>query len=498
MRSHAHYDKRAPRVDFSSAALYLPAIQVICALLLSCLTTLAIAYFFSDTKSNALRAAVLSGIVSFVVVFKPVRVDECVGMDLIFDTVRPAVWTYWIAIVCQQMLHSCIDELDAPRIANISPAPVRPTFQPSTGKTVLFHVMVLAAMTAGFGRAYRPTSQQDLPFLVSSLCFLVIAMLPPHPKIELGPLCHVENAWDAGERVVRAVLFGVVFCALAYASEPARYSIGEITLCSARATAASAWILACVPMLLVLAPVQAGLAVFRRFRDAYAPVDEAHMHLASIHGSDDDRSLHEEDSYPNSFCKDVVLNRPSEHDAAASQMRPPVSALGSAHPVAPTSRFASGPLRASFNAAEFEGFPRTVYPPAASIDAACNHTFCQDGFSRASVPAPTTPSSSIGASQAQEGCAGSTSSGVGMNGNAGGVSPLLASTQSSLKCANVNTLSATSASSRRSTINLTFHSHDLSHLDVCATDGTASEHEFHNSTNSMMPSKERLHEISSM
>ena len=248
-------------IDFQSVALYLPAVQVVLALLLCCATTLTLASISGDCRSTAPRAATMSAIIALICVFRPIRVQEVHGMDLIFDTIRPAVVAYWIALICEQLVYTgCASNAatvaaDAASITNTT-----------TAHRIIYHILIVVAAIAGFLRAYHPMSQQDVPFLISTSALIFIAIFPPTPLDTSGPLCHVDGIWDAAERLARALLFGLVFCALAYASEPTRHCVGEIALCASRATAASAWILGVHPFMLPLAIVQSGLAILRRMR----------------------------------------------------------------------------------------------------------------------------------------------------------------------------------------------------------------------------------------
>jgi len=262
MNNHEMTSIRKSRdIDFHSVALYLPAVQVVMALLLCCATVLTLASTSADCRSAAPRAATLSAIVSLVCVFKPIRVQEVHGMDLIFDTIRPAVVTYWIALICEQLVYTGC----ASTVAQVAGEAASITHT-TTAHRIVYHLLILAATTAGFLRAYNPMSQQDVPFLVSSVALIFIALFPPTPLDTIGPLCHIDGIWDAAERLARALLFGLVFCALSYASEPTRHSVGEIALCASRATAASAWILGVHPFALPLALIQAIVAILRRIQ----------------------------------------------------------------------------------------------------------------------------------------------------------------------------------------------------------------------------------------
>ena len=239
-------------IDFTSAALYVPGIQVVLALTVCCATMLVVCTVLPQSSMSAVRTATLSGIVGMTLVARPVRVLDCYGMDLVFDTIRPAVVAYLIAIIGEQLVHGCGMQTE-----DVKGTPL---------KRMLYHACIGVALLAGFARAYQPTSQHDHPFLVSTLALVTIALVPPNPHADHGPLCGVGGAWDAAERLARAALFGTSFCTLAYASEPARHSVSEICLASARATAGSAWILGVHSIGLSLAPIQVALIVVRRLR----------------------------------------------------------------------------------------------------------------------------------------------------------------------------------------------------------------------------------------
>ena len=278
---HLHSGLRKARdIDFHSVALYLPAVQVVLALLLCCATVLTLASTSADCRSAAPRGATLSAIVSLICVFRPIRVQEVHGMDLIFDTIRPAVVAYWIALICEQLVYTGC----ASAVAQEAGGAAAFT-NTTTAHRIVYHLLILLATGAGFLRAYNPMSKQDVPFLISTLALIIIALFPPTPLDTVGPLCHVDGIWDAAERLARALLFGLVFCALAYASEPTRHSVGEITLCASRATAASAWILGVHPFVLPLAFAQGILAILRRIHsepiyDAASDISERHSTFA--------------------------------------------------------------------------------------------------------------------------------------------------------------------------------------------------------------------------
>ena len=249
---YRRYGGREDDIDFTSAALYVPGLQVVIALVMCCATTLVVGTALPASSMSAVRTATLSALVGLTLVARPVRILDCYGMDLVFDTIRPAVLAYLVAIIGEQLVHSCGVETE-----DVRKTPL---------KRILYHTCIAIATMAGFARAYRPTAQTDYPFLVAAFAFVTIAIVPPNPYAGHGPFCVVDGAWDAAERLARAALFGMNFCTLAYASEPARHSVSEISLAAARATAGSAWILGVATVGLPLAPLQVSLVVWRRLR----------------------------------------------------------------------------------------------------------------------------------------------------------------------------------------------------------------------------------------
>ena len=70
---------------------------------------------------------------------------------------------------------------------------------------------------SGLLRALRPRSETDLPFLVTVGCLLLSALLPPPPHALSGPLCEPASLMGAAERLLRALLFALLYVTHVYA-----------------------------------------------------------------------------------------------------------------------------------------------------------------------------------------------------------------------------------------------------------------------------------------
>ena len=108
-------------------------------------------------------------------------------------------------------------------------------------------------IVSGFMRARRPLAQTDLPFLLTILALFVVAMLPPPAVILSGPLCASPTVSGSIERVVRALIFSLLYSVFVYAAAPPVQSSSEVVICVMRASAATIWVLGAHQMLLPLA-----------------------------------------------------------------------------------------------------------------------------------------------------------------------------------------------------------------------------------------------------
>ena len=238
-------------VDFSSVALYVPGLQTVLALILCCLTSVLTSLASAAVSVSAVRTATLTALVGGLVVCKPIRIAYARGIDVMFDALRPAVAVYVLALIFEQLVHSCGLAHDGS----------------TTLRHWVYHAFSSAMAAAGFVQAWNPVAQTDYPFIVVAISLVAVACFTPPPlRAGEGPLCEAPAMAVAAERFIRALLFGCTYCALAYASEPTHNSVREIMLCVVRATAGSVWVLCIHRFLVVGAVVQALIAVWARLK----------------------------------------------------------------------------------------------------------------------------------------------------------------------------------------------------------------------------------------
>lgn len=249
-------------VDFSSVALYVPAFQVTIALVFCSVITILVSMVSVHFEVSAVRTATFAIFVGILSVWRPVRIGQARGVDIMFDALRPAVPVYILALIFEQLVHSC-----------------GPTYNGSlTVRHWLYHACTGSMAMAGLVQSWSPRAYTDYPFAVVLISLSFIAMCTPPPRAGEGPLCEPPESSVAVERVLRALLFGSVYCALAYACEPTKHSIREITLCAIRATTGSVWILCTHRYALTAAAVQMVLVLWARLHynapipSKYSPV----------------------------------------------------------------------------------------------------------------------------------------------------------------------------------------------------------------------------------
>lgn len=256
----SHGPARAVLVDFSQAALYMPAAQVVGTLALIAASNVACSWL-SHALGNvsAVRTAALASALALFCGWRPAQVaTRSAGAEAMFDCLRPALLLYLAGIVVEQLAHSCAS---APTSALPASSPWS---GPASSRALLFHAAALCMLGAGLAQAYRPRAATDYPFVGVAAALGVVALVPPPPRLGEGPLCDAPVPWAAAERVCRAALFGGVYSALAYAAEPQRHSLSEVTLCAARAGVGSLWILCAHVYVLPVALLQAGFAGWAR------------------------------------------------------------------------------------------------------------------------------------------------------------------------------------------------------------------------------------------
>lgn len=247
-------------VDFSSVSLYIPALQIAVALIITCITNSLAAMLSKVFACNAVRTILITSVVGTLCIYNPAKMSYARGVDIMFDALRPSMLVYLISFVCEQLLHSC-----------------RPLDEYSHGSVIrlwLFHCGVVVMMSASFWQATHTNVQTDYPFVVTFMTLVVLTIFAPPPDQGLGPLCDAPTLSDTLDRLFRVVTFAWTYITLAYACEPTKHSIGEILLCAARASSASIWILCCHRWLLLFGFIQGIIVVNERLK-RYARI---HIH----------------------------------------------------------------------------------------------------------------------------------------------------------------------------------------------------------------------------
>lgn len=256
-----------PMFDFTSVALYVPAIQVIVSTVASCVTALILTWI-PFGASNAVRTLSIAAVVGLVPILRPIRVARTRGIDALFTMIRPVVVVYLLSMVIEQLGHSC-EHWQAQTVGS--------------WREVWYHLVVFVLMLAGFARGYAPRVDNDMPLIVTCVGLILIALVPHSAHEYGGPLCASSSLFHAAERVVRASLFGIVYCVIACAGETLMPRPNGLFVASIRACGASIWILACSVWILPLAVVQVVLVVWSRVRtsETFEPLP-----LESIENSD--------------------------------------------------------------------------------------------------------------------------------------------------------------------------------------------------------------------
>ena len=239
-------------IDFGSVALYLPGLQTTLAIVVCCATTIVTSLASVALAVSAVRTATISAVVGAAVVWRPCRLARARGIDMMSDTLRPAVAVYMLALVFEQLVHSC--------------GPVH-VGEGLTARHWVYHASTVVMAVGGFWQVLTPRSRTDYPFVLIVVSLVVVSIFTPPPRMGEGPLCEPPAIAGAVERLFRAFLFGTTYCALAYGAAPAHHSVREVALSSVRATAGSIWILSIHRYLMWLAIAQTFIVMWARLRE---------------------------------------------------------------------------------------------------------------------------------------------------------------------------------------------------------------------------------------
>lgn len=230
-------------VDFSAAVLYLAAGQVVVAVLGSAFATVCLPMISANLMPSAVRTLLFATIFGILPVVFPIRIGRARGMNLVFQSLRPAVPIY--------LLSTVLDQLRAVRNSDH-------TWRRSGAAGHLIWVVILGASLV---RARWPRGERDAWLLVVVSALVVAALLPPQLSNE--PLSRAVSGWiEALDRCGRAVLFSLLYCTAIFSAPPRSIRVGEIAVASMRAGAAGIWVLAANAWLLVFVAVQIGTVLF--------------------------------------------------------------------------------------------------------------------------------------------------------------------------------------------------------------------------------------------
>lgn len=244
-------DEDGKSIDFASAGLYLPAAQAILATTTSSVVSVLACWLVPVRAISAVRTLALTATVGLAIVKAPIRVGNAKGVNTIFSALRPCSAIYMFGLILEQLVHTC--------------TPTVTSYEQGMWRRVIYHTCMAALTVAAFLRARSPRSENDLPFLVSCVAMLIVAILPPPAVAQSGPLCSPPTLMAAGERVVRAFLFSCVYVVLVYCSAPISNALPDAIVCIARSAAASAWVLGSHIMTLPLAVLQIGVLLYCSF-----------------------------------------------------------------------------------------------------------------------------------------------------------------------------------------------------------------------------------------
>ena len=238
-------------IDFSGAALYLSGMQTVFAVVaVACVSVLA-CWAVPEGGVSAVRTLALCTATGAALMRTPLRVGRAHGVNVIFSSLQPAIPVYILALTVEQLVHTCSVE----------------TQHSPSWRRVVFHGMILVMCGAGIMRAKSPMRDTDIPFLITAVALLTIAVLPPPSVALMGPLCQPVTAWAAAERCLRAFVFSVLYCTHVYSSissnSPTRT---ESLVVITRSAAAAVWTMGAHVLWLPVSILQCAVVIIARIR----------------------------------------------------------------------------------------------------------------------------------------------------------------------------------------------------------------------------------------
>ena len=238
-------------IDFSSVGLYLAGLQIVFTIVCCGCASVLCCWLMPHHAISAVRTLAITTAIGILLIRKPLRIGRVRGVTTMFNALRPSVGVYILALVLEQLVHTCVVTDDMSENHGMF-------------RRVVYHIISIFLIMSGFARARSPRSESDMPFLITIISLLATALLPPPAVAKSGPLCEPTTLLGAGERVLRALLFSALYVVLVYAAAPGRNVSNELFICVARATAACIWVLSATAWALPLAPLQAAIVLFSR------------------------------------------------------------------------------------------------------------------------------------------------------------------------------------------------------------------------------------------
>ena len=293
-------------VDFANASLYLGGLQTVFSLVCTAVVSVLACWLVPEGGVSAVRTLALCAAVGALLMRKPLRVGRAHGVHVIFSALQPALPLYLLSLVTEQLIHTCSVE----------------TNSVPSWRRVVFHAMILAMTVSGMMSARAPMGQTDVPFLITAVALLVVALLPPPAQALVGPLCQSVSLWEASDRLVRAFAFATLYCAHVYASTSSNgLDTAGTWVVVTRSASSSIWTMGAHIAWLPIAVAQCAIVILSRLRlenagDEYRPLSPRH-HLAVMGGGGGSGSVCSDAPLPASALSDD--DAPNEAATAAAR-----------------------------------------------------------------------------------------------------------------------------------------------------------------------------------
>ena len=278
-------------IDFSGAALYLSGIQTVFAVVAVACVSVFSCWAVPEGGVSAVRTLALCTATGAALMRTPLRIGRAHGVNLIFSSLQPAIPVYILSLTVEQLVHTCsVDTQHSP-----------------SWRRIVFHGMILVMCGAGIMRAKSPMRDTDIPFLITAVALLTIAVLPPPSVALMGPLCQPVTAWAAAERCLRAFVFAVLYCVHVYSSissnSPTR---AESLVVITRSAAAAVWTMGAHVLWLPVAIIQCAVIIIARIRLGNEVGYQAVDVTKRVHSAASDDGSMKDDDLENGHMDDPV------------------------------------------------------------------------------------------------------------------------------------------------------------------------------------------------